>query len=137
MHDVSNARPYSRLNQLQGTRGVFEDYPPRIYLEPTDKPDEWGNWDDYADHDHWLWKDVGPGPGGHGGMDYLMLYRLAQTMRLGLPPDIDVYDSATWSAPFALSARSVARGSAPVDFPDFTRGRWTTPHPGTDSPKPS
>lgn len=136
VHDVSNGRPYSRLNQLQGTRGVFEDYPPRIYLEPTGNPHEWGNWDDYAEHDHWLWKDVGPGPGGHGGMDYLMLYRLAQTMHLGLPPDIDVYDSATWSAPFALSAQSIANGSAPIDFPDFTRDRWNTPHPGTDSTKP-
>ncbi|MER7083013.1 Gfo/Idh/MocA family protein, partial [Saccharopolyspora kobensis] len=136
VHDVSNGRPYSRLNQLQGTKGVFEDYPPRIYLEPTGAPHEWGNWADYAEHDHWLWKEVGPGPGGHGGMDYLMLYRLAQTMRLGLPPDIDVYDSATWSAPFALSAQSIKDGSAPVDFPDFTRGRWKTPHPGVDSPKP-
>ncbi|MEV0081514.1 Gfo/Idh/MocA family oxidoreductase [Saccharopolyspora sp. NPDC050642] len=136
VHDVSNGRPYSRLNQLQGTKGVFEDYPPRIYLEPTGNPHEWGNWDDYAGHDHWLWRDVGPGPGGHGGMDYLMLYRLAQTMRLGLPPDIDVYDSATWSAPFVLSAESIAGGSSAVDFPDFTRGRWDTPHPGTDSAKP-
>ncbi|GAA2789525.1 Gfo/Idh/MocA family protein [Saccharopolyspora taberi] len=136
-HDVSNARPYSRLNQLQGTNGVFEDYPARIYLEPAQSNDEWGNWAEYEDYDHWLWKEVGPGPGGHGGMDYIMLWRLAQTMKLGLAPDIDVYDSATWSAPFALSAESVRRGSAPIDFPDFTRGGWTTPHPGVDSPKPA
>ncbi|CAM05485.1 putative dehydrogenase [Saccharopolyspora erythraea NRRL 2338] len=136
-HDVSNPRPYSRLNQLQGTNGVFEDYPARIYLEPTHSNDEWGDFAEFADYDHWLWKEVGPGPGGHGGMDYIMLYRLAQTMRLGLPPDIDVYDSATWSAPFALSVESVRRNSAPVDFPDFTRGRWQTPHPGVDSPKPA
>jgi hypothetical protein len=39
-------------------------------------------------------------------------------------PDIDVYDAAAWSAPGPLSEASVAKGSAPVKFPDFTRGRW-------------
>ncbi len=138
MHDVSSPHPYSRLNQLSGDKGVFEDYPPRIYLEPDMSDHEWGEFGDYASYDHWLWKEVDPGPGGgHGGMDYMMLYRLAQTMKLGLPPDIDVYDSATWSAPFALSAASITKGSAPVSFPDFTRGAWKRPHPGVDSPHPS
>lgn len=136
VHDVSNPRPYSRINLLQGTKGVFEDYPARIYLEPDRDDDQWGDFEQYQDYDHWLWKEVGPGPGGHGGMDYIMLYRLAQTMRLGLPPDIDVYDSATFSAPFTLSVESIARGSAPVEYPDFTRGQWHIPHPGIDSPKP-
>jgi len=27
---------------------------------------------------------------------------------------------------FALTMQSVANGSAPVDFPDFTRGAWKT-----------
>jgi hypothetical protein len=45
-------------------------------------------------------------------------------MREGRAPDIDVYDAANWSAPAALSQKSVAQGSAPVKFPDFTRGRW-------------
>jgi hypothetical protein len=137
VHGVSNPHPYSRLNHLAGTRGVFEDYPPRIYLEPAQSDDEWGSFDDYASYDHWLWRDVGPGPGGHGGMDYIMLWRLVQTLRLGLPPDIDVYDSAAWNAPFPLSVQSVKGHGRSVEFPDFTRGRWQTPHPGTDSEKPS
>ncbi|WP_208325951.1 Gfo/Idh/MocA family protein [Amycolatopsis arida] len=136
VHGVSNPHPYSRLNHLAGTKGVFEDYPPRIYLEPDATDHRWRSWDDYQRHDHWLWTDVGPGPGGHGGMDYLMLYRLGQTMRLGLPPDMDVYDAAAWNAPFALSVLSVRYGGVPVSFPDFTRGQWRTPHPGTDSTKP-
>lgn len=136
VHGVTAPHPYSRLNHLAGTKGAFEDYPPRIYLEPDMTNDEWGNFEDYVEHDHWLWTDVGPGPGGHGGMDYIMLYRLVQTMNLGLAPDIDVYDSATWSAPFALSALSIDANSAPIPYPDFTRGDWTKPHPGTDSVKP-
>ncbi|WP_017975862.1 Gfo/Idh/MocA family protein [Actinopolyspora halophila] len=137
VHDVSSPHPYSRLNHLVGSRGVFEDYPARIYLEPDMGGHEWGDFADYSSYDHWLWKEVDPGPGGgHGGMDYIMLYRLAQTMKLGLPPDIDVYDSAAWSAPFALSAASITGGGAPVEFPDFTRGEWKTPHPGVDSARP-
>jgi len=42
----------------------------------------------------------------------------------GLPPDIDVYDTATWSAVAPLSVTSVSRGSALVVFPDFTQGKW-------------
>lgn len=137
VHGVSNPHPYSRLNHLAGTRGVFEDYPPRVYLEPDRTNDQWGSFDDYAEYDHWLWTDVGPGPGGHGGMDYLMLWRLVQCLRLGLPPDIDVYDSAAWNSPYPLSVLSVRNQGAPIPFPDFTRGDWRTPHPGTDSDKPA
>lgn len=137
VHGVSNPHPYSRLNHLAGTKGVFEDYPPRIYLEPDMNNDQWGSFDSYARYDHWLWTDIGAGPGGHGGMDYLMLWRLVQCMRLGLPPDIDVYDSAAWNSPYALSVLSIKHKSAPIPFPDFTRGNWKTPHPGTDSVKPA
>ncbi|RJQ77134.1 gfo/Idh/MocA family oxidoreductase [Pseudonocardiaceae bacterium YIM PH 21723] len=135
-HDVSTPHPYSRLNQLAGTKGCFEDYPPRIYLEPEHTDDRWKDFEAYKNFDHWLWTDVGPGPGGHGGMDYVMLYRTLQTMKLGLVPDIDVYDSASWSAPVALSAHSLKAGSAPMPFPDFTRGAWKQARPGIDSVKP-
>jgi hypothetical protein len=50
---------------------------------------------------------------------------------------MDVYDAAAWNAPFALSIHSVRHDGATVPFPGFTRGEWKTPHPGTDSPKPS
>ena len=64
-----------------------------------------------------------------GGMDFLECYRLVQCMREGLAPDLDVYDAAAWSAPGPLSEMSVAKGSAPMEFPDFTRGRWKTTPP--------
>lgn len=135
-HNVSNPHPYSRLNILAGTKGVFEDYPPRIYLEPDMSGHEWGDFSDYASWDHWLWKEHADPPGGHGGMDYIMLYRLIQCMRLGLVPDFDVYDAATWTAPLPLSHASIRAHGAPQSIPDFTRGRWRTPRPGVDSPKP-
>ena len=32
-HDTSNPHPYDRLNVIGGTKGVFADYPPRIYFD--------------------------------------------------------------------------------------------------------
>ncbi|MFQ5806972.1 MAG: gfo/Idh/MocA family oxidoreductase, partial [Phycisphaerae bacterium] len=37
---------------------------------------------------------------------------------------IDVYDSVVMSSIIPLSEKSIARGSAPVECPDFTRGKW-------------
>lgn len=127
-HDVSNPRPYSRHNRVMGTKGTFEDYPPRIYVEGTAGGERWSPIDEWKKKfEHPLWTEVGElarKNGGHGGMDFVMAYRLVQTMRQGLAPDFDVYDAATWSAPLPLSEMSVAKGSAPMKFPDFTRGEW-------------
>ncbi len=126
-HDVVNPHPYDRINLIAGVKGIFRDYPPRIYLD-GDKPEEWQSIDKYkAKYEHPLWKKEGENArkmGGHGGMDFLMAYRMVECMRNGLVPDMDVYDAAAWSAPGPLSEESVSKGSAPVKFPDFTRGRW-------------
>ena len=126
-HDVVNPHPYDRLNLISGVKGVFRDYPPRIYFDGGD-PEAWAEVDQYKEkYEHPLWKRQGELArklGGHGGMDFLMLYRLAECMRTGTPPDMDVYDATAWSAPGPLSEASVAHGSAPQAFPDFTRGRW-------------
>ena len=61
---------------------------------------------------------------GHGGMDFMEDYRLIKCLREGLPLDMNVYDAAALSAVCELSEISVANGSAPVEFPDFTRGKW-------------
>jgi Oxidoreductase family, NAD-binding Rossmann fold/TAT (twin-arginine translocation) pathway signal sequence len=126
-HDVSSPRPYSRINSVQGTKGIFEDYPARIYIEGEGEAHRWAPIDGYkSKFEHALWRELGEKAraGGHGGMDYVMAYRLVQCMREGLTPDMDVYDAASWSVPGPLSEMSNARGSAPVQFPDFTRGRW-------------
>jgi predicted dehydrogenase len=126
-HDVVSPRPYDRLNSISGTRGAFQDYPPRIYIDGAESH-SWQPVDEYkAEYEHPLWKELGEmarEKGGHGGMDFLLNYRLIQCFHQGLPPDIDVYDTAAWCAPGPLSDLSVAQGSAPVIFPDFTRGHW-------------
>ena len=127
-HDVSNPHPYDRLNTIAGTKGVFKDYPPRIYFDEQPGDEEWGSIDQYKDrYEHPLWKkegEIARKLGGHGGMDFIECYRLLECMRRGVPPDIDVYDAAAWSAPGPISQMSLAAGSAPVKFPDFTRGHW-------------
>ena len=126
-HDVSNPHPYDRINTIAGTKGVFADYPPRIYFDGQAGGEQWGSIDPHKQHQHPLWKEEGAIAqklGGHGGMDYIMLYRLLQCMRDGLVPDMDVYDAAIWSAPGPLSRQSVEHGSAPVKCPDFTCGHW-------------
>ena len=132
-HDVVNPRPYSRLNGLQGSKAIFNDYPPRLYIDGTAGGEKWTPLSEYRDRfEHPLWTAVGDlarRNGGHGGMDFIMCYRLVQCMREGLAPDFDVYDAAAWSVPFPLSEQSVRKGSAPVKFPDFTRGAWRTVSP--------
>ncbi len=136
-HDVSSPRPYDRINSLAGSRGLFEDYPPQIYVEPDHSGHSWRNAGPYLErYDHWLWRKVGDDAennGGHGGMDYILQWRIIQQMRAGLVPDIDVYDSAVWCSSVPLSAESIRKDSRPVAVPDFTRGRWQELRPGLDS----
>lgn len=129
-HDVVTPRPYSRLNMVQGTKGTFADYPARLALDSNDSH-RWLPAEEYTkmktQFEHKLWKEVGEIArrlGGHGGMDYIMLYRLVDCMKKGIAPDMDVYDLAAWSVPTPLSQNSVKAKGAPQVFPDFTRGKW-------------
>ena len=133
-HDVVTPRPYTRINHVAGTRGVFRDYPPRLFLDGSQKKGHasWGSLKDQKKRfEHPLWTRLGKAArgGGHGGMDYVMSWRLMQCVREGLAPDMDVYDAATWSAPAPLSEESVRSGGSAVAFPDFTRGRWQEARP--------
>lgn len=126
-HTVSTPHPYDRVNMIAGTKGIFQDYPARIYFDGQNSDESWGSIDAWKKYAHPLWQREGGTAtkiGGHGGMDYIMLYRLLQCVKEGLPPDMDVYDAAAWSAVAPLSVSSVSRGSQPEDFPDFTRGKW-------------
>ena len=85
-HDVVNPHPYDRINLIAGSKGLFRDYPPRIYLDEQ-KAEEYAPIYAYKDkYQHSLWKRQGElarKVGGHGGMDFLMVYRLAECMRTG------------------------------------------------------
>jgi hypothetical protein len=124
-HDVVSPRPYDRINLISGDKGCFRGFPDRLYIDGAEDH-SWTDLSDYREeYESILWKQVGELArelGGHGGMDFIMSYRLIQCMREGLVPDMDVYDAAAWSVPTPLSQDSVAQDGAPQYFPDFTRG---------------
>jgi hypothetical protein len=128
-HDVSSLRPKSSKYLISGTKAIAQNDtdPPKIAVS----------------HDEWvpdtvfkqleekfsppILKKMGEMArivGGHGGMDFLMDWRLIDCLRNGLPMDHDVYDAAAWSSIIPLSEWSVAHRSATMDLPDFTRGSW-------------
>jgi hypothetical protein len=129
-HDVSSPRPYSRIHLVSGTKGFAQKYPETaIALEPhAHQALSAGAMDSLLKaYEHPVVKEVGElakQVGGHGGMDFIMDYRLVYCLQKGLPLDQDVYDAAEWSAIIELSKISVANHSAPVKVPDFTRGAW-------------
>jgi len=129
-HDVVNPRPYSRLHSLTGTKGFVQKYPVEgIAIEPNAhqflslaKRDSV-----LKVYEHPIVKEIGEEAkkvGGHGGMDFIMDYRLIYCLNHGLPLDIDVYDAAEWSSIFELSRIAVENNCMPVQIPDFTRGAW-------------
>jgi len=129
-HDVTSPRPYSRIHMVSGTKGFAQKYPKLgIALEPNAHQylSEEKLQKLLAEYEHPIVKEVGAKArevGGHGGMDFIMDYRLIYCLRKGLPLDQDVYDAAEWSSIVELSRISVNNGSKPVKIPDFTRGAW-------------
>ncbi|MDX9920448.1 MAG: Gfo/Idh/MocA family oxidoreductase [Paludibacter sp.] len=129
-HDVTSPRPYNRLHMLSGTKGFVQKYPVQgIALEPN--AHEFLSENEMEkmlkEYEHPIVKEVGEKAkevGGHGGMDFIMDYRLIYCLRNGLPLDQDVYDAAEWSSLVELTEMSVRKGSVPVEVPDFTRGDW-------------
>lgn len=144
-HDVMTPRPYDRMYQIVGTKGYASKYPVEMWNLNREKLSENGiEYDEnfnvhaalseenvqklYAKYrtpilDNDL-EELAKRVGGHGGMDFLMDYRLIYCLHYGLPLDMDVYDLAEWCSISELGAISIANGSAPVEVPDFTRGAW-------------
>lgn len=144
-HNVMTPRPYSRMYQVVGTEGYASKYPMEEYcLRPSQVDAK-----DVPNHENLNAHGSVPGDvkkalmakykspildkeleetakkvGGHGGMDYLMDYRLVYCLRNGLPLDMDVYDLAEWCCMAELTRLSIENNSAPVAVPDFTRGGW-------------
>jgi hypothetical protein len=132
-HDVSTMRPYSRLHLLSGTKGVAQKYPDperiafgHTWIKKEELEDLYKKYTPpIVNHIGEIAKEVG----GHGGMDFIMDWRLIDCLRNGLPLDQDVYDAAAWSSIIPLSGRSVDKKSKTVDIPDYTRNSWQTNKP--------
>lgn len=150
-HDVSSPRPYSRINKITGTKGIFaggdfrygsdavtSEWPVRFGWEdrpgaglhryfPEEKQKELRE-----TYRHPYWKQAGEiakKVGGHGGMDFLMDLRWAYCLQNGIPLDTNVYDLAASCCICELSEKSVRNRSCSMDIPDFTRGEWKNQKP--------
>lgn len=133
-HDVTSPRPYSRLHLVSGTKAIAQKYPlpARIATNHLNwvTPEEMKALE--AKYQPPIVKKIGEMAkkvGGHGGMDFMMDWRLIDCLRNGLPLDMDVYDAASWSAVKPLSEISVAKRSNSIDIPDFTGGSWKSNKP--------
>jgi len=132
-HDVSSPRPYSRHYMISGTKAVAQKYPLPARITTSES---WFTDEEMAEitekYTPEIVKHIGDlakKVGGHGGMDFLMDWRLIDCLRNGLPLDQDVYDAAAWSSVVPLSEWSVANGSKPVPVPDFTCNSYLTNTP--------
>ena len=143
-HNVMTPRPYSRMYQIVGADGYASKYPIEEYclrpaqVDANDMPNHeklnmHGSipedvkktlMNKYKDPIHKELEETAKKIGGHGGMDFIMDYRLAYCLQNGLPLDMDVYDLAEWCCMAELTRLSIENNSAPVEVPDFTRGGW-------------
>ena len=132
-HDTSSPRPYSLNFRVQGTEGIWMVDNNSIYIENISKDEHrWESDEEYLlKYDHPLWQkfEEKAAGSGHGGMDFFILNAFVEPLKRGLRPPIDVYDAASMSVISPLSEKSIRLGSAPVKFPDFTRGKWKSNKP--------
>lgn len=133
-YDCGTPRPYDLIFRVQGTKGIYMGNLDKIYLEGV-SPTEHA-WEEFAPYNekyaHPLWTDLSEKAlesGGHGGADYITLHEFIKAVRNKTQTPQDVYDAAAWSAIVPLSIQSVANGSQPATFPDFTKGKWETSKP--------
>ena len=145
--DETSPRPYSRHNLIQGTQGTLAGFPTRVAFDNesniknniSDESVDYHSWTKgkdleklYEKYDHPLYIRLGnlaKKMGGHGGMDFIMRYRIIECLREGLPLDQNVYEGCFWSAVGPLSGKSVKEDGLPQKFPDFTRGNWKSTKP--------
>jgi len=132
--DVHTGRPYNRLNKLCGTGAVHYGYPSRLYIDDPER-EGWHAWQDEAGYEehlkkyaHPMWtnlrEQISDNKQGHGGMDFVMIYRLIRALNHGVTLDLNVYDGALWSIVGALTDQSVTMGNKRVNVPDITNGKW-------------
>jgi predicted dehydrogenase len=130
-YDMQLPRPYDNRWMIQGTLGLYDEARSSVYLEgQSPKYHEWEPFAPYQEkYNHKWWKDMAAMSDGHGGTDYLELRQFLDAVRNGTPTPIDIYDSVTMCSVIPMSEKSIAGGSAPVECPDFTRGKWKTRKP--------
>ena len=130
---------YTRNFSVHGTKGMSSEERRVVFLDDpaNDKEIELENNEeemfkkyDHPLHEEYIRKGVKEG---HGGMDWLVCRAFVEAVKNGTNTPIDAYDTAAWLAIGPLSEQSIANGGAPVEFPDFTNGKWKNREPIVES----
>lgn len=124
-YDMQLPRPYDNRWMIQGTKGIYNEQ--RVAVHLVDRSPAYHEWEPFRPYEeeflHKWWKDRDSKAGGHGGVDSLELELFVKAVQDKTQTPLDVYDSVTMSAVVPLSGLSIEKNQ-PVEFPDFTRGRW-------------
>ena len=133
--DTTLPRFYERDFIVRGTKGFYSGNCNIAFIDGVD-PDEFDTLKAYKEmfdsgkkYPEFLpdaWKNITPEQmsAGHGGMDWFEFEEFFACLKEGKPMPLDVYDAASLMIVSALSEQSIAKGGAPVAFPDFTCGKW-------------
>jgi predicted dehydrogenase len=138
-NDMQSPRPYDNRWEISGTDGLYNEQRNSVYIAGVSpKLEQWESFDPYQQkYDHaWhkrLTEEAAKGglnaKIGHGGADALEVLLFLEAAQHRTPMPLDIYDSVLMCSVTPLSEQSIAAGSAPVAFPDFTRGKWKTKKP--------
>lgn len=132
--DTTLPRPYSSRNfTVRGVDGLYTEERRTLFFKGMkEDADIFDNEAEmFEKYDHPLHAEYAKldKPGGHGGIDWLVCRAFVESVKNGTNTPIDAYDSIAMMAIAPLSEMSIARGGAPVDVPDFTRGKWMNREP--------
>lgn len=135
IYDAILPRPGEYVQRIQGTKGLSSGTLGSVHIQDRSPFKKWEEAKLYYDEfDHPNWKKHGQTAGayGHGGGDYIMFMDFATAVLSKRDVSVDPYDAVTWSTFNDLTETSVNNKSRPVDFPDFTLGRWQKRKPLPD-----
>jgi len=122
---------YSRNFTVRGTKGMYAEERRTLFFEGMKEEIENNEEEMYKTYDHPLHKEyaqIGIKEG-HDGIDWLVCRAFVESVKSETNTPIDAYDTVSWLAVSALSGMSIAKGGMPVDFPDFTKGKWIEREP--------
>jgi hypothetical protein len=135
-HDVTTPRKRVRFHLISGTEGMFQAGPGKIsfsYEEGWIPDEEYKELvDEYSPEINQRFDEMVANASKEEREKHpyervnATDWRLIDSLRNGIPVEMDVYDAALSSSVIPLSEWSVASGSAPIKVPDFTAGAWKT-----------
>lgn len=138
--DTTLPRPYySRGFSIRGTKAMCDEGGTVFYFEgmPETRKNKGNEGEMMEKYEHPLQKEYRAASqevGGHAdGIDWLVCRAFVESVKANTLPPIDVYDAAAWMAIGPLSEASIAQNGAPMEFPDFTRGKWQNREPAAEN----